>query len=131
MNFKRQEGFRFVFNEAIDAKFKLRLNGRDINFEPYECKIIDISPRGIKMFSEAKIGEYLNNTTLQIEVQFVLDVSMIRATGEIVWSKPYANGSQFGVLFHEDENIDELIISEMKQRRKKEVLQDKFTKIKY
>ncbi|WP_421663933.1 hypothetical protein [Lysinibacillus telephonicus] len=58
MNFKRQEGFRFVFNEAIDAKFKLRLNGRDINFESFECKIIDISPRGIKMFSEAKIGVY-------------------------------------------------------------------------
>ncbi|WP_421663935.1 hypothetical protein [Lysinibacillus telephonicus] len=77
------------------------------------------------------IGEYLKNTTLQIEIQFVLDVTMIRATGEIVWSKPYANGSQFGVLFHKDENIDELIISEMKQRRKKEVLQDKFTKIKY
>lgn len=127
MNFKRQEGFRFVFNEPIDAMFRLMINGASNN-ETYDCKILDISPRGIKMFSEAKFGEYLNHTTLQIEVQFVLDVTMIRATGEIAWSKPYANGNQFGVLFHAREDIDELIISEMKRRRKREVMQAKHKK---
>ena len=124
MNFKRQEGFRFVFNETIDAKFRLKVDGT-FNSETYDCEILDVSPRGIKMFSEAKIGEYLDNTTLQIEVQFVLDVTMICATGEIVWDKPYANGSQLGVQFYPREDIDELIISEMKRRRKKEVLQAK------
>lgn len=127
MIFKRQEGFRFVFNEPIDAKFRLIINGT-LNNEQYDCKILDISPKGIKMFSDAKIGEYLNNTTLQIEIQFVLDVTMIQATGEIVWSKTYANGSQLGVLFHSREDIDELIISEMKRRRKKEMLQAKHKK---
>lgn len=124
MNFKRQEGFRFVFNEPIDAKFKIIINGQ-ANVGTYDCKILDISPRGIKMFSTAQIGEYLNSTTLQIEVQFVLDVTMIYATGDIVWSKPYAGGIQYGVLFHAREDIGELIISEMKLRRKKEVMQAK------
>ncbi|WP_346235425.1 hypothetical protein MKY04_04610 [Lysinibacillus telephonicus] len=60
MNFKRQEGFRFVFNEAIDAKIKLKLNGRDINFEPYECKIIDISP---SVFCKKKVQRFAINYT--------------------------------------------------------------------
>lgn len=125
MQFKRKEGFRFVFNQPLDTSFKLLLNGEPVDAESYSCEILDISPRGIKMFSEAKIGEYINKASLQIEIQFILDVTTIQAVGEIVWSKPYGSGHQFGVVFHAQEEIDELIISEMKLRRKKEVLLSK------
>ena len=123
MHFKRQEGFRIVFNEPIEASFKLLINGQPVEaLGSSPCKILDISPKGVKMFSEVKFGEYINRATLQVELQFVLDVTPIQAIGEIVWSKPFGRGNQYGVLFQAQEDIDELIVSEMKLRRKKEVL---------
>lgn len=126
MNFKRQEGFRFVFNEPIEASFKLMVNGNYVDGgNSFPCQLLDISPRGAKMFSEGNLGEYFNKTNLQVELQFVLDVTTIRAVGEIVWRKPFGRRNQYGLLFQAQEDIDELIISEMKLRRKKEVLQSK------
>lgn len=126
MHFKRQEGFRFVFNEPIEASFKLIKDGQIMEGEAsFSCKILDISPHGAKMFAEAINGEYIKKANFQVQLQFVLDVTTIHAIGEIVWSKPFGRGNQFGILFHGQEDIDELIISEMKLRRKKEVLQAK------
>lgn len=126
MHFKRQEGFRFVFNEPIDARFKLLINGQPVEaFGSCPCKLLDISPRGVKMFSEVKFGEYINKANLQVELQFVLDVTTIHAIGEFVWRKTYGRGDQYGIVFQAQANIDELIISEMKLRRKKEVMQSK------
>ncbi|SOB91421.1 PilZ domain-containing protein [Ureibacillus xyleni] len=128
MNFKRKEGFRFVFNEPIEAKYEIYINSKRINLEKYNGKILDISPRGMKLFCGPEIGEYLRDTTLQVEVQFVLDVTTIRALGDVMWSKPLGSGFQCGVVLAAQEDIDELIIGEMKQRRKKEVLQSKHKK---
>ena len=126
MHFKRQEGFRFVFNEPIEASFKLIENGQIVDSgTSFSCRILDISPRGVKMFAEAINGEYIKKANLQIQLQFVLDVTTIQAIGEIVWHKPYGKGNQYGILFKNQKDIDELIISEMKLRRKKEVLQAK------
>jgi len=129
MYLKRKEGFRFVFNQPIDARFKLLVSGQAIEaIGSCPAQILDISPRGAKMFSEVKFGEYIHSSTLQVELQFVLDVTTIQAIGEVVWSKPFGKGYQYGVQFQAQENIDELIISEMKKRRKKEVLQSKQTR---
>ncbi|RHW39920.1 PilZ domain-containing protein [Lysinibacillus yapensis] len=126
MQFKRNEGFRFVFNEPIDSSFKIIIDGNYVKPEiRHAGKILDISPHGVKLFSEAQIGEYLNKTTLRMELQFVLDVTMIEAVGEIMWTKPYMSGRQYGILFQSEEKIDELIIREMKLRRKKEMLDSK------
>ncbi|RHW39921.1 PilZ domain-containing protein [Lysinibacillus yapensis] len=126
MQFKRKEGFRYVFKEPIKANVRLLLDGVAINpHTPYSSEILDISPRGVKLFSEAKIGEYLNNLNLQMELQFVLDVKLIEAIGEIMWVNPYMNGQQYGLSLHAQEDIDKLIISEMKFRRKKEMLLSK------
>ena len=126
MQFKRQEGFRFVFNEPLEASFKLIEDGQIVNADTnFSSKILDISPRGVKMFADANVGEYINKANLQVLLQFVLDVTTIQAIGEIVWRKPFGRGAQYGILFQAQENIDELIITEMKLRRKKEVLQSK------
>ncbi|TSI04293.1 PilZ domain-containing protein [Lysinibacillus sp. BW-2-10] len=128
MNFRRKEGFRFVFNDPIEANFKIYINGQLASADKYNGKILDISPRGMKMFCGPEIGEYLRSTTLQVEVQFVLDVTTIRALGDVVWSKPLGSGFQCGIILAAQEDIDNLIIDEMKRRRKKEVLQSKHKK---
>lgn len=121
--YKRQEGFRFVFNEPIDAQFYLLVNGKRVDLVLHPCKIIDISPRGMKVYTEshiATLGQYANDL-MQFEMHFILDVTKIKALGQVRWSKPYATGAQFGLFFRNQPEIEELIINEMKRRRRKEV----------
>ncbi|MFY3791546.1 PilZ domain-containing protein [Ureibacillus sp. MALMAid1270] len=122
MIFKRQEGFRFVFNEPIEANFVIQgKDGQAIEQKSHPCKILDLSPRGIKIFTEAEIGHYINES-VQIEVDFILDVTNIHAIGEIVWSSPFGQGKQLGIQLIDQPDIVDLIINELKQRRRKEVL---------
>ena len=126
MQFKRHEGFRFVFNEPIDANFVLLNKDGQATTETTEnqnhpCKILDLSPRGIKIYTDAQIGKD-KSEPVQLEIDFVLDVTNIRAIGEVVWSKPFGQGKQLGIQIVDPPEIVDLIISEMKQRRRKEVL---------
>lgn len=126
MAFKRTEGFRFTFNEPLNANFVILIDGvpEDIERTKYQCEIIDISPRGMKMFSNKEIGKH-NNQLVQLEVQFILDEVLIKAVGEIIWSKDFGQKIQYGLVFENQTHIEELIVSELKLRRKKEVSQSR------
>lgn len=122
MIFKRNESFRFQFGEPLDAYFVLLLDGEPIDMERTRtaCKVLDVSPSGMKIICEANLNEY-NNQLVQLEIHFVLDVVDIKAIGEIVWQKPFGLRYQYGVNFPEQSGLEELIISELKARRKREV----------
>lgn len=126
MIFKRQEGFRFVFSEPLHASFCLLVDGKpqDIEKTQYPCEVQDVSPRGMKMFSNVEIGEDINKL-VQVEVNFILDVTKIRAVGEIIWSKKVLDGFQYGLIFVDQPTVEELIVSELKGRRKKELKANK------
>jgi len=126
MIFKRNEGFRFAFGEPIYANFVVRVNGKPLDLERthYPCQILDISPHGMKMFADAKISEH-SNKLIQLEVIFLLDETTIRAVGEIVWARPYGRGTHYGLIFENQPGIEELITSELKLRRKKEIQRGK------
>ena len=122
MAFKRTEGFRFTFGQAIEAKFIVLINGKPENLEMTKqpCEILDVSPRGMKMFAFHEIGEN-SNQRVQLEIHFVLDEVLIKAIGEIVWKKQYGKGFHYGLIFEDQPAIEELIVSELKIRRRKEV----------
>ena len=105
------------------ANFKVLLNGKSEAFNQsfYNCQILDVSPRGMKMFSEADFGGYINKM-LQFEVHFILDEVSIHAVGDIVWERPYANGKQYGLIFNNQPKLEDLIVTELKARRKKEII---------
>lgn len=126
MIFKRNEGFRFVFGEHLHANFSLLLDGKPQNLEKtqYPCELLDISPRGMKMFSNIEIGEDTNKL-VQVELFFILDAAKIKAIGEIVWTKKVIDGFQYGLIFDNQPAIEELIIKELKERRKKELQRNK------
>lgn len=121
MQFKRNEAFRLSFEPPIDVTFSVvRSNQNDQgNRELLIGKILDISPRGMKIFTDAQITDFVSGI---IKANFVLDTSMIQAYGEIVWKKPFANGFQYGIQFNGQKSVEELIVSELKLRRKKEVI---------
>lgn len=119
MSFRRKESFRFVFNEPLDAVFSIYVDGEPLNENNYPCKIIDISPRGMKLHTEEKMDLDLKRHN-QFEVKFILNISNINALGEVIWSRPSITGKPFGIFFLDSE-IGELIINELKIRRRREV----------
>ena len=126
MQFKRSEGFRYSFPTALQASFKILINGRaESAYQPsYECLIHDISAHGMKLFCKESFGD-LSNKMIQLEIYFTLDEVAIIAVGEIVWEKAYANGKLYGLIFKNQPKLEDLIISELKARRRKEVLETK------
>ena len=76
------------------------------------------------MSSEIEISGN-SNQLIQVEIFFMLDETMIRAIGEITWAKPYGKGYHYGLIFDNQPVVEELIVSELKLRRKKEVKRGK------
>ncbi|KGR83812.1 PilZ domain-containing protein [Lysinibacillus odysseyi] len=126
MIFKRKEGFRFSFGEPLDAGFVVMIDGKPIGTRESRlaCKVLDVSPRGMKMMTEADLSSYINKV-LQLEISFTLDHTEIRGIGEIVWSKKFGSGYQYGIVFYNQPGVESLIISELKARRRKETFGSK------
>ena len=130
MQFKRNEGFRFVFGEPLDGNYIILLDGKPAVLEQsrVECKIIDISPRGMKITTETDFTQYTGQY-VQLEMYFMLDMIQIKAIGEIVWSKNFGQKFQYGLRFAQQSNLEDLVISELKARRKREVAASEMKKI--
>ena len=126
MQFKRSEGFRYSFPNALQASFKILINGRAESADPpnFECLIHDISAHGMKLYCTERFGD-LSNKIIQLEIYFTLDEAAIIAVGDVVWEKVYANGKLYGLVFKNQPKLEELIVSELKARRRKEVLKTK------
>lgn len=121
MIFKRQEGFRFKFEEPIQITFAMYENGKVNHGQTAMADLLDISPRGLKMFTEVDLG--VNPPPL--DLHFVLDTREVRAYGDVIWSRPFGNGKQYGINFNDQGPVEDLIVEELKLRRKKEAAEAK------
>jgi len=121
MIFKRQEGFRFKFEEPVQITFAIYENGRVNHGQTAMADLLDISPRGLKMFTEVDLG--VNPPPL--DIHFVLDTQEVRAFGEVIWSRPFGTGKQYGVFFNNQGPVEDLIVEELKLRRKREAAEAK------
>lgn len=126
MIFKRKEGFRHAFGEPLQAQVVILIERKplDVKRTRIPCEILDISPRGLKMAIGEDFNEY-KNKVLQLEISFILDSTEIKGIGEIVWSKKFGSGYHYGITFFNQSSVEDLIINELKVRRRKEVLQAK------
>ncbi len=121
MIFKRQEGFRFKFEEPVQITFAVYENGRVNHGQTAMAELLDISPRGLKMYTEVDLGA----NPPPLDIHFVLDTQEVRAYGEVIWSRPFGSGKQYGVYFNDQGRVEELIVDELKLRRKKEAAEAK------
>ena len=124
MFFKRSEGFRYKFEEPLQTTFTIMENGKAVECETAIGGILDISPRGIKMFTTVDLhaGRVI---CPQLEIRFILDTQPIVAYGEVMWGRPYMKGKQYGIFFNNQPRLEELIVDELKIRRKKEIQAEK------
>ena len=120
MLYKRTEYFRYTFGEPLEAKFQIVVeNGTDTESSPGECHFMDISPGGAKIF--AKFDIPLEREAVRLHIKFTLHEKLIDLQGVIVWKKPYSGGYMYGYDFDEDPAIEQLIVEELKLRRRSEV----------
>lgn len=126
MQYKRNEYFRYSFNEPFEATFRLIKDATDTSPEELSkkgiCQIIDISPNGLKISTEFLIAiDKLNH----VEIQFTLDEAPLSRIGEFIWSHRKVGGYEYGVKLLGDIKSEQEIINELKNRRKKEMMERK------
>jgi len=122
LKYNRNEYFRYSFEKPCDATFRLiKQQEGNVGVELSNkgvCKILDISPHGLKLFSELFISiEQLH----YVELQFTLDTNPISMVGEFIWAQRKADGYEYGVKLVGDSESEKMIISELKSRRRKEM----------
>lgn len=86
-------------------------------------KIVDISPNGISFLAIKEIPE--SSMLEKMFFSFVLHKKIIQSEGVIRWKKYYSTGLRYGVELEQSEQLEALIIEELKLRRKIEVLNSK------
>ncbi|OCS93608.1 PilZ domain-containing protein [Caryophanon latum] len=122
MIFKRNEGFRFTFEQPVKAAFRLMKNGEPI--EPQAsyipAEILDISPKGMKISTAFNIKDELSED-VQFFIIYCLDTLEIQSYGEMVWKRRNGDEFVYGLYFHAQEENEQKIISELKTRRRKEL----------
>lgn len=122
LNFKRKEGFRFTFGTPVRGNARVLVGDEvvDAKAETITIDIIDISPKGMKLVTLHNIDNaVLREVTL--EVTLCIDTAVIEAHGEIVWKRSAGNACAYGLFFKEQSVNEELIIEELKIRRRKEM----------
>lgn len=120
MKYKRKESFRHVLERNVMAKCKITSrNEEKIVLETELCRLVDLSPSGVRIAipDSLPVDEHL----LKAELNFVLYAKPISVEGTIKWKKLQNDDYLYGIDLEADEALMELIISELKLRRRQEV----------
>lgn len=104
----------------MEAGFRIILPGGEGQQSKLgECKLLDLSPGGAKIFSKFDIP--VRGEDVRLHLKFTVYDFPIEVDGVILWNKPYGDGFMYGFEFEEDTEIGELIVGELKLRRRSEM----------
>lgn len=119
MHYKRDEAFRFPFNEPIPAEFSIYLKNSDRpGTGTGDSKLLDISPGGTRMETSYNIP--VKREEVAIRLRFNLFQQPIETDGVIVWKEAVGNGWMYGIDFDENESVAQTIVNDLKLRRQAE-----------
>ena len=118
MFYKRSESFRYTFGTPSEICLQLMdpLNDQALSPEIY-CLLLDISPKGAKLFSEKE----LNPGEKNVNLKFVLNHETIAADATIVWQQQYEAGWIYGADFERNSIKEMLILSEIRELKEIEL----------
>lgn len=120
MEYKRSESFRHELQTPVDIRYSCIAN--QVAFTRVG-KIVDISPSGVSIVVKDELtAEELSN---ELNFSFCLHTQDIHSAGIVRWKKYHNDGFRYGVELNATEQLEQLIIDELKLRRKQEVLQAK------
>jgi len=119
MLFKRDESFRFTFENPVKATFKvLRLNQLNNGLKEGSALIIDLSPNGLRLSSSLDLP--INEKNIVLMISFVLNAQPLSIMAEPIWKKrTSATSFSYGLVGVNDEETKSMIITELKEYTKK------------
>ena len=119
VEYRRKEAFRHVLIHEVPVTYNCH---GDI-LKPYQQgKIVDISPSGLKLITEENLP--YEKEAIELDLSFKLYSKPINVRGDVRWKKAFGGGFQYGIDLNTVDDHQELIISELKLRRRKEVFED-------
>lgn len=120
MLYKRNEYFRYTFGNPLEGEFRIVIDDEHGGeSSPGDCQLIDISPGGAKLFTKYDIP--VERRSVRLCIKFTLLESPIEVPGVIVWRKPYSSGYMYGYDFDEDAALEQIIVEELKLRKRSEM----------
>ncbi|HWI49083.1 MAG TPA: PilZ domain-containing protein [Rummeliibacillus sp.] len=120
MEYRRRESFRHVLVHEVPVTY----NCQGDRMKPYrQGNIVEISPSGLKLFTEENLP--YEKGEIELDLSFNLYSKPINVRGDVRWKKAIGGGYQYGVYMNTVDEHQELIISELKLRRRKEVFEAK------
>ncbi|WP_047982615.1 PilZ domain-containing protein [Ornithinibacillus contaminans] len=108
MRFKREEAFRYEFQEPLAVEIQLAATDEKEEAKKIKGKIIELSPDGARLTTEDEIaGE-------EITISFKLNDKNYYFTSNIVWTKQLMTTYTYGLSHNIDEELQREIIEEIK-----------------
>ncbi|MGG0719995.1 PilZ domain-containing protein [Robertmurraya massiliosenegalensis] len=114
MRFKRKSAFRYTFEQPILAHFRIvKIDEKVVKTHEGMARILDISPRGLKINSELNIPE-TDYKTIELSLRFPLNTSEFSCNGIIKWKKEMGTTVDYGIGLLVDEFGRKSIIEQLK-----------------
>lgn len=120
VEYRRREAFRHVLVHEVPVTYICKAEEKKTNGQG---NIIDISPSGLKLFTEEKLPS--DKGIVELDLSFKLHTKPIHVNGIVCWKRVYGDGYQYGIDLDLVDTHQEMIISELKLRRRKEVFEQK------
>lgn len=118
MFYKRSESFRYTFGTPPEIYMHLSDPLKNSALSPkIYCLLLDISPKGAKLFSERELVLGEENVSLE----FVLNHETIRAEAAIAWKQQYEEGWMYGADFERNSIKEMLILNEIRELKEIEM----------
>ncbi|WP_165763709.1 PilZ domain-containing protein [Halalkalibacter urbisdiaboli] len=110
MLYRRQDSFRYEFNEQLTGKLQLlQIADKKVTSSIGTMQLYNISPGGLKIETTLNFPDPKKQKII-LNLSFYLNEEEIERKGEIVWKKILANRYQYGLIFNQsDHDKDELI----------------------
>ncbi|MFB4169511.1 PilZ domain-containing protein [Virgibacillus sp. JSM 102003] len=109
MYYKRNEAYRFVFNQPIEGKMTKREENSTVTANVH---ILDVSNEGAKINCKNVID--LKRDT-KINLSFILESHTFHASGKIIWTKNFHHSSEVGLHLNTDNEYKDNMIKELKK----------------
>ncbi|WP_433745037.1 PilZ domain-containing protein [Falsibacillus pallidus] len=114
IRFQREEAFRYVFPQPLDAHFTIiEINGRPVSSSEGAAKLIDLSPSGMKLSTNLHIP-VSHSQKVKLGIRFEINEHKYTIVSEMVWEEPRAGAYYYGIHFLADEPLQQEIINELK-----------------
>ncbi|NSL50894.1 PilZ domain-containing protein [Calidifontibacillus erzurumensis] len=126
MFFRRNEGFRYSFQQPIPCIFNIRkIDQMPYNSDLCHGQIIDISPNGLKLMT--MINLMILDKKIEIEIQFSIEDQAFEIPARVVWQQKsiQKNYFNYGIQFINAQHISKKIIEALKIHTRKVASREK------